>query len=266
MLDLIGIIAADDSLTRLAELPKRPSGAQVSAMIVGGSGLDASQTLTQNGGTEHRGGAFTVRNSTLAYSFDEGVIVRFANELEIGGGASDRGAMFQGALLASLMGGYRFSVTKNQGPFFRAGILALLAGNDLAYRSALVLPDAHLGYQYLIARRVLAEAAYTTGFVLTGRSDASGDSRNLDIAAALGALVALHVDPVSLTARWMHIIPTNAQGTIEWLDGSLCAEPGKFLSLCIRARWDRTDAVHVTQVGFTLGTQQKRRLHNAGLY
>lgn len=266
MFALIGILVADDALARLAEMPKRPSGAQVSALIVGGSGLDASETLTQNGSTEHRGGAFTIRNSTLAYSFDEGVVVRLINELEIGGGASDRGAMFQGALLGSLMGGYRISVTKHQGPFFRAGILALIAGNDLAYRSALVLPDGHLGYQYLIARKALVEAAYTTGFVLTGRSDAAGDSRDLDIALALGALAAVHVDPISLTARWMHIIPTNAQGNVEWLDGSLCAEPGTFLSLCLRARWDRTDAVHVTQIGFTLGTQQKRRLHGAGLY
>jgi hypothetical protein len=258
-------IVCDDMLTRVAELPVRPGGAKVAALIVGGTGLDASETLEHDDANSHHAGAFTVRSTTYAYSFDEGVIVRLVNEFEIGGGASDHGVMFQGALLASLTGGYRFSITKNQGPFIRAGILGLVAGNDLFYRSALALPDAHVGYQYLISRKFLAEAAYTTSFVLTGRSDAEGDSHNLDLALAIGALVSLHTDPISITARWMHTFPTQSATDVDWLEGALCAEPGKTLALCVRARWDRTD-VSVTQFGFTLGTQQRKRLHSAGLY
>lgn len=260
---LIGVIAAgDDSLTRLAEMPRRPGGAVVSALIVGGSGLDASETFTRDATGDHRGGAFTIRSVTRAYSFDRGVIVRLVNEIEIGGGASDRGAMFQGELLGSLMGGYRISVTENQGPFVRAGILGLVAGNDLAYRSALVLPDAHVGWQYLLSRKVLAEAAFTSGLILTGRSDAV----DLDIAVAMGTTVAIHTNPISFTSRWMHLIPTNSSAHVDWFEGALCAEPGRSLSICMRARWDHEDTLQIYQVGLTLGTQQKKRLHSAGLY
>ncbi len=266
----IGMVG-DDSLARLAAMPRRPNGSTVSALIAGSTGLDASATLERaEGSADHRGGAFVLRSTTLAYSFDQGVIVRLTNEIEIGGGADDRGAMFQGMLSASLMGGYRISVTPNQGPFIRGGFFGLVAGNDLFYRSALILPDAHVGYQYLVTRKILVEAAYTSGLVLTGRSDAplgtTTDSHDLDLAVAMGALGAIHFDPFAISARWTHMFTTTSSAPVDWLDGSICAEPGKTLAICVHATWDRSDVVNITQVGLTLGTQQKKRLHSAGLY
>ena len=121
-----------------------------------------------------------------------------------------------------------------------------------------------------MTRKILAEAAYTSGLVLTGRSDAAGDSHDLDLAVAMGALASLHFDdhgwPLSISARWMHMFTTTSSAPVDWLDGSLCAEPGKTLAICIHATWDRSDVVSITQVGLTLGTQQKKRLHSAGLY
>ena len=262
-LSLLADIVANDSLTRLAELPRRPGGAQVSAFIAGSTGLDALVTIDR--ARDRRAGSVALRSTTIAYSFDRGVIVRFANEIAIGGG-TDGSATFEGALAASLTGGYRFSITPNQGPFVRAGFLGLVAGDDLLYRSALVLPDAHVGYQYMVSRRVVAEAAYTAGLVLTGRSDAPNDAHDLDLALATGALVALHADPVSLTARWTHMIPTSASSSVDWIEGALCAEPGRTLAICVHALCDRTDTTTITQLGITIGVQQKQRLHRAGLY
>ncbi len=270
------LFASDDALTRLATLPHRPGGAQVSAMLVGSTGLDGSETLARDPSGVHRGGAITARSAIAGYSYDRGVVVRMVNTAQIGGGASDRGAMFQGGLSFSLMGGYRLAVTPRQGPFVRAGFLGMLEGNDLYYRSALVLPDAHVGYQYLLSRVVLAEVAWTSGLILTGRSDAGGASRDLDVSWATGAVVALHTRPVSLAARWMHVVPSSdSPGPVSWVEGSLCAEPGETLAVCVRGLWNHADVpgapgttrtIDVAQVGLTLGTQQRKRLHGLGLY
>ena len=63
----IGMVG-DDSLARLATMPRRPNGSSVSAMIVGSTGLDASATLERvAGSSDHRGGAFVLRSTTQAY-------------------------------------------------------------------------------------------------------------------------------------------------------------------------------------------------------
>ena len=119
-----------------------------------------------------------------------------------------------------------------------------LAGNNLAYRSALVLPDAHVGYQYLLSRKALAEAAYTTGFVLTGRSDAAGDSRDLDLARrARRARRAPRRSHLAHRALDAHARRRTRRAPSSGSKDRSAPSPERRFRLRVRARWDHADAI-----------------------
>jgi len=251
---LLALLADDAEINaRLAQLPHRPGGERVSAVLDVGGGFLASETAAPT----NKAGNVTLYSWIAGWGYDRGLSIRVLNDVELGAGNTG----FQGTLGGSITGGYRFGRTN--GPFFRAGMLTHIAGtHDAFYRSILEIPEAHVGWQWLEGKSYLVEAGWHGGLILTGRNDVQPGSRNLDVTFATGALAALHAGPLLFISEWKHIFP-HAGTPIDWFDGLACGAIAHRFLWCARGMVDLAD-VHVVQVGWLIGMEQD--LRKLGLY
>ena len=241
--------------------PPVRNGKTVGVTIVGVTGLNVTATAARGGDTTDHVGSVSLNSRRLGYAYDQGLVVRVHNGLELGG--NDRG--FHGGVSFEAAGGYRFHVTETQGPFVRAGVDAVLRGDALVYQSLLELPQGHAGYQYL-AGDTLLEVAGHTGLSLLGRSN-TGDhaSRSLDQSFEAGAMATARTGPLLAIAGWSHFLARGAGAAVDWLDFALCARAKRF-AVCTDARFvvgdvhlssGTTASSTVSQVGLTVGTAGK---------
>lgn len=251
---------------RLWQLPHRPGGGVVEGGVDTGAGLSTSGTAVSGGFRPERAWAVSFRSFLAGDAYDSGVVVHVTNEIELGGGASDRGAQFQGSLATALLGGYQLRVGAHHGPLLRGGVDFRLTGNDVMYRSLLELPRADLGWQYLAGRWTVLEIAGTAGLGLTGRNDLSGGERKLDTSLVVGAIASLRAGPLRFSGSFTHVIPPGVGGAADWLEFQACAH-ARTLLVCARGAWqagdvlDKTGAVasaSAAQAGIVLGWKKRR--------
>lgn len=250
---------------RLWELPHRPGGQVVAGVLDGGFTASFMGTTSRGGFREERGFAVSMWGWFVGDGWDSGIIVHVTNEFELGGGMSPRGAQFQGTLATALMGGWRFDVGKNHGPFVRGGMDLRFIGNDILYRSLWELPRVDAGWQYVVGKQTAFDVALSTGLGLLGRHDLGAAERILDISWVSGATGSIIFGPLRLLTTWTHIIPQGAGGHVDWLDGAVCGSL-KGIAVCSRVAYQIGDVInrsnvvapaHATEVGITLGFKQK---------
>lgn len=246
---------------KLNPLVTPPShGGQVVSVISGSeTGLQAIVTDARGPTTRDRLGSIDVALRGMGAAYSQGLSVRVNNAIELGG--NDRSFHGEGMLDAS--GGYRWTVTNNQGPFIRGGVRAIIGGDALVYQSLLELPQAQFGYQYLASKKTLFEAGGRAGLSLFGRSDAPFERgvRSLDRVPDVGATATVKTGPINISADWSHFFPRDTGSQVDWMTAMVCGIAPHKIALCTELRAVFGD-VHVgtevlssrvTQLGFTAG-------------
>jgi hypothetical protein len=248
----------DQSFSPLVSPPSR-GGQVVSVIAASETGVEGVVTASRGAGNNDRFGSVSLSSRRIGVVYDRGLSVRVNNAVELGGSA--RG--FHGEGVADISGGYRFHVTDTQGPFIRGGIRGIIGGDALLYQSMIELPQAQLGYQYLVGKETLLEVAERTGFSVFGRSDASGlgGVRPLDQVVDVGALATVKTGPLHLSADWSHFIERDRGSDVNWLTVTLCGAAHR-IAVCTEARAVvgdvhlgslETTGSRVMQVGLTVG-------------
>jgi hypothetical protein len=211
--------------------PPVRNGRAVDATLVGATGLAGTVTSGRGGDATSHVASVSLRSRRLGYAYDQGLIVRVYNSLELGGGAHG----FRGGIQFAVSGGYRVRVGDTHGPFVRAGVDARTEGDPLLYQSLLELPQVHVGYQ-LVDGAMLLEVAGRAGLSLFGQSNTGhAATRPLDRVLDAGGMVTARVGPVLVTGGWSHLVASAPGGPVDWVDGSVCASARK-VALCTDAR------------------------------
>lgn len=161
--------------------------------------------------------------------------------------------------------GHRFRVTKNQGPFVRAGFDGQLQGNRDFYFSALELPRGMVGYQYAVGTSLL-EAGVRGGPILGGRFNPGEDGyRSLSGSLEMGGFLSARGEHVKLDATGMVVDAwhTGDHRPVDVGRGDLCGLLGNW-AICADVALMRGDAAFdhgggtheavATYAGLTFGT------------
>jgi hypothetical protein len=159
-------------------------------------------------------------------------------------------------------GGVRLPFGATHGLVLRGGVEGSFFGNKALWDSLLELPQAHVGYQWLVPRAVIDVAA-RGGYVLLGRfNTGDGASRRLDGAPELGGIASYHVGAIDLRATYARVFARHDGAPVDLLQGALCGHGGVVV-VCTDLRYEVGDvrmpadgalrAARASYVGLTLG-------------
>jgi hypothetical protein len=208
-------------------------------LVTTGGGLSLRPTLTAV--SDGRGGGRALGLTAggrldAALTTARGVTARAHAAMFLGGG----GAGLEGVLGGTFDVGWRAPVAETHGPVVRAGLLGLLAGNDLIYDSRLELPRAQIGYQ-VFADEVFVEAGLQPGAVLAGRfAPRDGGARELGGTFDAGAYVTWWSRWLRLDLEARRFVGRGGEGRrgSGELVGALCTRAGPVYA-CLDGRHER---------------------------
>jgi hypothetical protein len=200
------------------------------------SGIETSFTRVRGSDRNGQLAAIGFAMSRTGFGYERGFSVRVANTASLALGF--RG--FQGGATNAVAVGLRLPVAKDHGPVARVGGELAVFGNKYLWDSAVEIPQAHVGYQWMRGSNVI-DLALKGGYILVGRHN-TGDtgSRRLDGAPEMGAIGILHLPHVDLRAKYSCIVPRRAGDDVQWFEAALCATT-RSLVLCTTSRYERGD-------------------------